>query len=206
MNNFLSKPFTHEQLMAILRPIAEQRGTLIEAAAAVEVEDEPHEVTDPEADTITLDSDVPADEAEIDLSDTVVLDMLEVPLFESDPSAHLPVLDDEQVAAIRGLGKPQVFERLCEMLFATAPEAIEKLGAALEQGDLEAIANAAHALKSPVNSLGGRRMAEQLERCETAAREQGDVKAARKATRGLKQTYSELEAALRAESMRSTGT
>ncbi|NJD31122.1 MAG: response regulator [Gammaproteobacteria bacterium] len=202
MNLFLAKPFTHQQLLAILRPIAEQRGTLVEAAPVEAVVEE----TDPEADTVTLSEDAPAAEAEVDLSDTVVLDMLEVPLFDSDPAAHLPVLDGEQVAAIRGLGKPQVFERLCDMLFASAPESLEKLGAALEQGDLQAIATAAHALKSPVSNLGGRRMADQLERCEAAARDQGDVKAARKAARGLKQSYAELDEALRAETLRSTGT
>ena len=140
------------------------------------------------------------------LSDTVVLDMLEVPVFDSDPFNEIPTLDPAQIAAIRGLGKPQVFERLCDMLFASAPESLEKLSAALEQGDLEAVGTAAHALKSPVSNLGGRRVADQLERCEAAARDQGDLKAARKAARGLKQSYAELEEALRAETLRSTGT
>ena len=77
----------------------------------------------------------------------------------------------------------QVFERLCQLLFTTAPESLQRLGAALEAGDLEAIARAAHSLKSPVNSLGGRRLAEQLERCELAAIETRDLKAARRAAR-----------------------
>jgi HPt (histidine-containing phosphotransfer) domain-containing protein len=132
--------------------------------------------------------------------------MLEVPLFDSDADDGPPVLDAEQVEAIRGLGKPQVFERLCDMLYASAPDALARLRAALEQGDLEAVAAAAHSLKSPVSNLGGRRLAEQLERCEAAARDQGDLKAARKAARGLKQTYAELEAALHDATMRSTGT
>jgi HPt (histidine-containing phosphotransfer) domain-containing protein len=140
------------------------------------------------------------------LSDTVVLDMLEVPVFDSDPANEIPTLDEAQIAAIRGLGKPQVFERLCELLYTTAPDTLGKLGAALEQGDLEAFGAAAHSLKSPVSNLGGRRLAAQLERCEAAAREQCDIKAARKAARGLKQTYSELEEALRAETRRATGT
>jgi hypothetical protein len=57
-----------------------------------------------------------------------------------------------------------------------------------------------------VNSLGGRRLAEQLERCEAAARETCDIKAARRAARGVKQTYADLEAALKVESARATGT
>jgi two-component system sensor histidine kinase/response regulator len=203
MNSFLAKPFTQEQLMAILRPIAAERGTLVEAPPPepdVEEETRPDDVPGPQR------AELPSEDPEPCLSDTVVLDMLEVPLFDSDPDDGPPVLDAEQVEAIRGLGKPQVFERLCDMLYASAPEALARLRAALEQGDLDAVATAAHSLKSPVSNLGGRRLAEQLERCEAAARDHGDLKAARRAARGLKQTYADLEAALRAATIRSTGT
>jgi HPt (histidine-containing phosphotransfer) domain-containing protein len=118
----------------------------------------------------------------------------------------VPLLDPEQVAAIRGLGRPKVFERLCELLFTTAPESLKRLEAALEAGDLQAIAAAAHALKSPVNSLGGRRLAAQLEQCELAALEARDASKARQAARSIKQTYANLEAALKVESNRATGT
>jgi HPt (histidine-containing phosphotransfer) domain-containing protein len=139
------------------------------------------------------------------LSDTVVLDMLEVPSFDPAATAS-PVLDADQIAAIRGLGKPKVLEHLCDLLFAGAPATLKELGAALETGDLEAVGKAAHSLKSPVSSLGGRRLAAQLERCEVAARDQGDIKAARKSARGIRQAYADLEEALRAETARSTGT
>jgi CheY-like chemotaxis protein len=209
MNHFLAKPFTNDQLLAILRPIAEERGTLVVAPTAPAHDDllaedgavmptEPSHAT-PEATSVATD-DEPI------LSDTIVLDMLEVPLFDSDPALDIPTLDETQIAAIRGLGKPQVFERLCELLFTTAPETLGKLSLTLEQGDLEAFGAAAHSLKSPVSNLGGRRLAMQLERCETAAREQCDLKAARKAARGLKQTYAELQEALSAEMRRATGT
>jgi signal transduction histidine kinase/DNA-binding response OmpR family regulator/HPt (histidine-containing phosphotransfer) domain-containing protein len=214
MDHFLAKPFTHAQLLAILQPIAEQRGTFVAAQSAPAVaptiepqaglepqlagqESEPAPVPQPVAPQADDDSPL--------LSDTVVLDMLEIPSF--DPAAtSAPVLDADQIAAIRGLGKPKVLEHLCDLLFTGAPATLKELGTALEAGDLDAVGKAAHSLKSPVSNLGGRRLAEQLERCEAAARDQGDIKAARKSARGIKQAYADLEEALRAETRRSTGT
>jgi CheY-like chemotaxis protein/HPt (histidine-containing phosphotransfer) domain-containing protein/two-component sensor histidine kinase len=206
MNQFLAKPFTQEQLVAVLRPIAEERGTFVERTSSGETAEEM--VEEPYAEAL-LAEPAPAEpqvDLENSLADTVVLDMLEVPLFDADSSNAAPVLDPDQVTAIRGLGKPQVFERLCQLLFSTAPDTLNRLGAALEQGDLEAVGNLAHSLKSPASNLGGRRLAEQLERCEAAARDQADLAAARKAARGLKQTYADLEEALRSEVVRDTGT
>jgi signal transduction histidine kinase/CheY-like chemotaxis protein len=204
MNEFLSKPFTQEQLIAILRPIAELSGTYLAPALPPEPVEE--EVLLEDASMSSPAPDVTATESEGDLSDTVVLDLLEVPLFDDEPSPSLPVLDAEQLAAIRGLGKPQVLERLCELLYASAPDTLARLAAALEAGDLEAAGAAAHSLKSPVSNLGGRRLAEQLERCEAGARDEGDLEATRSAARGLEQSYEEFAAALRAETRRSTGT
>ena len=224
MDHFLAKPFTHSQLLAILQPIAEQRGTFVaaqslppapatpavepevvmaQATAGRQPDQEPDQEPDrepaPRPAAPQADDDIPL------LSDTVVLDMLEVPSF--DPAAtSSPVLDADQIAAIRGLGKPKVLEHLCDLLFTGAPATLKELGTALEKGDLEAVGKAAHSLKSPVSNLGGRRLAAQLERCEVAARDQGDIKAARKSARGLKQNYADLEDALRDETRRSTGT
>jgi HPt (histidine-containing phosphotransfer) domain-containing protein len=110
------------------------------------------------------------------------------------------------VQSIRGLGKPMVFERLCEMLFASSKDAFARLDAALADANLEEAAAAAHALKSPVNNLGGRRLADLLERCETAALEGADIAVVRRAAAGLKAHYAALVAALEAETRRSTGT
>jgi signal transduction histidine kinase/DNA-binding response OmpR family regulator len=269
MNDFLPKPFTQDQIVATLRPIAAERGTLVlpspgaerarqarpsvppderpaarspgvvqasQPAATAQVArsaagpqqvqpaaapPRPAAVHSTDTDMMLLDFGPQSESVEeilgetvVDegtqqeslLSDTVVLDMLQVPLGEGDSLNSLPLLDPEQVAAIRGLGKPQVLEHLCQLLFDTAPESLQRLGAALDAGDLEAVATVAHALKSPVNSLGGRRLAEQLERCEAAARDACDIKAARRAARGVKQTYADLEAALKVESARATGT
>ncbi len=118
----------------------------------------------------------------------------------------VPVLDEDQVLAIRGLGRPQIFERLCDMLFASAPEALRRIGTALEAGKLEAAGAAAHSLKSAVSNLGGRRLAGQLDEFETAVLRQADLQTARRAASGLQQAYAQLETALRARTERSTGT
>jgi len=214
MDHFLAKPFTHNQLLAILQPIAEQRGTFVAAqsppavAPAAEPEADmapPLAARQPDPEPVPQPASPPADDDSPLLSDTVVLDMLEVPSFDPAATAS-PVLDADQVAAIRGLGKPKVLEHLCDLLFTGAPATLNELGTALEKGDLEAVGKAAHSLKSPVSNLGGRRLAAQLERCEVAARDQGDIKAARKSARGIKQNYADLEEALRAETLRGTGT
>ena len=112
---------------------------------------------------------------------------------------RLVVLDPEQVLAIRGLGKPQLFERLCETLFASASDALARIDVSLAENRLDDLAEAAHALKSPVANLGGRRLAEMLERCETLARSGGDGAALRRIATGLKPHYAALVAALQAE-------
>jgi HPt (histidine-containing phosphotransfer) domain-containing protein len=122
------------------------------------------------------------------------------------PISRLPVLDLEQVQSIRGLGKPQLFERMCEMLYTTSKDAFAHLDAAIADGNLEDVAAAAHALKSPVSNLGGRRLADLLERCEVAAREGADITAVRRSAAGLKAHYAALVAALQNETRRGTGT
>jgi two-component system, sensor histidine kinase and response regulator len=212
MDQFLGKPFTQDQLIALLRPIAVEHGTLVtpapvtSAAPAASREPLPPPVDARSATAASFATPEPTVEDDPLMSDTAVLHMLEVPSQDDDSLDAVPVLDLEQVANIRGLGKPQVFERLCTMLYASAPDALRSLGAALDSGDLEEVGAAAHALKSPVSNLGGRRLASLLERCECAAREQSDLESARTAARGLAQAYAELEAALRAETGRATGT
>ena len=88
----------------------------------------------------------------------------------------------------------------------TTPEALRRIGAALQAGDLDAAGAAAHSLKSAVSNLGGRRLAEQLDVFEISVREQADLQAARRAASGLEQTYAHLATALRATTERRTGT
>jgi len=189
MDSFLAKPFKSMQLFEALEPIARQCGTP-QAATREPAAPAPHEASPP----------VP------EMTETEVDSMLESPAANPAPISRLPVLDLEQVQAIRGLGKPMVFERLCEMLFAASPDSLARLDAALAAGNLEEVAATAHALKSPVNNLGGRRLADLLERCETAARDGADLTVVRRSATGLKAHYAALVAALETETRRGTGT
>jgi two-component system, sensor histidine kinase and response regulator len=201
MDSFLSKPFTQVQLEQILRPVAEARGTLLPPPPvatikpAIEPQDRPAPSGDP---AVTV--------AAPDLAATATITLLDTGLFEEVAAPGVPVLDEEQVNAIRGLGRPQIFERLCDMLFASAPEALRRIGSALEAGELEAAGATAHSLKSAVNNLGGRRLAEQLDVLENAVNELADLQAARRAASGLEQAYAQLETALRDQARRGTGT
>jgi signal transduction histidine kinase/CheY-like chemotaxis protein len=210
MNGFLAKPFNAEQLAGLLEPIAATR-----AAVPIDVP------TDPTADLPAVGSGAtaaatperaepargfraPEEERDCDplLSDAEVAAVFESPAGTQDTAVRLVVLDPEQVLAIRGLGKPQLFERLCEALFATASDAFSRIDEALAGNRLDDLAEAAHALKSPVANLGGRRLAEMLERCETLARSGGDVAAIRRIATGLKPHYAALVEALQAEMRR----
>jgi CheY-like chemotaxis protein len=230
MNAFLAKPFKGAQLLEVLQPIAEGRATANAAPVPNEATSaatsEPVNVATSEAtgDAASgLASQASRDEAAPSpvtdaalqvveppprpaLSDAEVEGLLEAPAANSTPVSRLPVLDPEQVQAIRGLGKPLVFERLCEMLFSSSKDAFARLDAALAEGNLEEVAAAAHAFKSPVSNLGGRRLADLLERCETAALEGADLAVVRRAATGLKPHYAALVAALESETRRSTGT
>jgi HPt (histidine-containing phosphotransfer) domain-containing protein len=201
MDSFLSKPFTQAQLQQILRPIAEARGTLLPPRPADTVKP----VIEPVASPATP-SDAAFTVAAPDLTATATITLLDTGLFEEVTAPGAPVLDEEQVNTIRGLGRPQIFERLCDMLFASAPEALRRIGSALEAGELAAAGAAAHSLKSAVSNLGGRRLAEQLDALENAVLEQADLQAARRAASGLERAYAQLETALRDQARRSTGT
>ena len=207
MNGFLAKPFKSEQLAELLEPIAATRtGAPIHELAEVTT-DVPVDGSVGSVVATSEPADPPAGllvpgEAEDDeplLSDAEVAAVFESPAASQDSAVGLMILDPEQVLAIRGLGKPQLFERLCEALFASASDAFSRIEEALAGNRLDDLAEAAHALKSPVASLGGRRLAELLERCETLARSGGDLVALRRVATGLKPHYAALVAALQAE-------
>ena len=203
MNSFLAKPFKSAELLEVLQRVADARGPVAAAAVAVP---SPAGVAPPRADLAPAPIEEPVAELAPELTDTQTNIVLETPAAGPAPISRLPVLDLEQVQAIRGLGKPMVFERLCEMLFASSKDAFARLDAALADDNLEEVAAAAHAFKSPVNNLGGRRLADLLERCETAARDGADLTVVRRSAMGLKAHYAALVAALQAETRRSTGT
>ena len=201
MDSFLAKPFTQAQLARMLRPIAEARGTLLPFNPAVQGEPVMRPETRQEVSNAAAATADPTD-----LTATATLDLLNTGLFEAIPTPVAQILDLEQVKAIRGLGRPLIFERLCDMLYASAPEALRRVRVALEAGELAAAGTAAHSMKSAVSNLGGRRLAELLDVLENTILEQADLEAARRAASGLDQAYTQLEQALRGEAERTTGT
>ncbi len=92
------------------------------------------------------------------------------------------------------------------MLRQSAPIALQTIERALAAGDLTTVAETAHALKSSCANLGGRQLAEQLDRCEMAARDTGDAAEVRRAAAGLQQKFAALVAALAQVTARTTGT
>jgi HPt (histidine-containing phosphotransfer) domain-containing protein len=204
MNSFLAKPFTQAQLAQALRPIAAARGTLLPDSPVAPVAPVAPAAGPADRPAAPGNAAVPVDVP--DLSATATLTLLDTGLFEELPASAVPVLDEEQVRAIRGLGRPQVFERLCDMLFASAPETLRRIRAALEAGELAAAGAAAHSLKSAVSNLGGRRLAGLLDLLEGSILEQADLQAARRTAAGLEHAYAQLEQALRSQAQRGTGT
>jgi CheY-like chemotaxis protein len=222
MDSFLAKPFKAAQLSDVLQPIADAGGSAASVTAARPASSVRKAVEPPATprapapapvapepavtETITL---IPhsalAEAAQPPLDGAATQALLESTGTQS-PVSRLPVLDLEQVQSIRDLGKPQLFERMCDMLYAMSKDAFGRLDAAIAEGNLEEVAAAAHALKSPVNNLGGRRLADLLERCEVAAREGADMAAVRRSAAGLKAHYAALVAALQGETRRGTGT
>ncbi len=208
MNQFLAKPFSAAQLLEVLRPLAESREAAFAATAPPAPVETSLAAAAPSPAPTAIEPQPPIEDEPSMLSDADVESLLDIqPASAAAPStvapaSRLPVLDRDQVQSIRGLGKPRVFERLCEMLFASAKDGFTRLDAALAAGDLEEIGIVAHTLRSPVANLGGRRLADLLERCEIAAVDSRDLVAARRASAGLKAHYVALVAALEAETRR----
>ena len=196
MNAFLAKPFRSAQLLEVLRPIADAR---IDSSSVPNPPGEPAVVP---SQPVVAEAPTPPTA----LTELEVDGLLDASSANVAPISRLPVLDLEQVQAIRDLGRPQVFERLCEMLFSSSKDAFARLDAALAAGNLGEVAAAAHAFRSPVSNLGGRRLADLLERCETAALEGAELATVRRTATGLKPHYAALVAALEAEARRGTGT
>jgi signal transduction histidine kinase/CheY-like chemotaxis protein len=202
MTSFLSKPFKAAQLLEVLEPISRAKGVVRAVPAATAPAPTPAPAVAPAVVPAASPASQPEHEEQL-LSDTAVHAVLEAAPASTSNTARLPVLDLDQVNSIRGLGKPMIFERLCEMLFASSKDAFSRLDQAIADGNLDEVAAAAHALKSPVNNLGGRRLADLLDRCETSAREGADIAVVRRSAAGLKAHYAALAAALESENRRS---
>ena len=119
---------------------------------------------------------------------------------------HLQMLNRAQCDAIHHASLEILRRTGVRVYHQEALDLLRQTDAAIADGNLEDVAAAAHALKSPVSNLGGRRLADLLERCEVAAREGADITAVRRSAAGLKAHYAALVAALQNETRRGTGT
>ena len=118
------------------------------------------------------------------------------------PEAHrVPEPDVLDLAVIDGLRElggeedPGLLSELIELFLSDAPQRLQELEAALEDGDLERLSRAAHTLKSSSANLGAvafRRLCEELER---SAR-QGDEATCRRRRQEWRGAYAALEQAL----------
>ncbi|HSN71324.1 MAG TPA: response regulator [Steroidobacteraceae bacterium] len=155
MDDILLKPFSGDQLDVFLKRAAERSAGRQTAPARPS--------TPPAADAPFAQTLVGGLVPEFDL--------FKAPEGSPGLEAHEPVLDPEQIAAIRALRKPQLLDQLCRLLRERAPDALRAIEASLAQGDLPKVRAMAHELRSPAGTLGGRRFAALLGRCEQAASE-----------------------------------
>ena len=101
---------------------------------------------------------------------------------ETDPAASAaPAVDLEAFRrSMREAGAEEAVEAILELFAQTAPERLAAVTSAIESGDAKAIANAAHAFKSPSSAIGALRLGGLLQEIELAGKA-GDIARARAA-------------------------
>jgi CheY-like chemotaxis protein len=96
-----------------------------------------------------------------------------------------PAIDLEAFRrSMREAGAEEAVDAILELFAQTAPERVAALNAAMESGDAKAIANAAHAFKSPSSAIGALRLGGLLQEIELAGKA-GDIARAREAFASL---------------------
>ncbi|MFN3685716.1 ATP-binding protein [Salinarimonas sp.] len=90
----------------------------------------------------------------------------------------IPLLDEDtlaQIADMAALSGSGLLARIVGLFLRHAPDSLARIEAAIGEAEPEAIASAAHALKSMSLNIGAARLAASLARIEAAAREGGTV-------------------------------
>lgn len=101
-----------------------------------------------------------------------------------------PCVDDAALAKLRDLGGPEFLVKLIDVFLKNVPERIGAARAGERAGDLEAVEQAAHALKSSAGNLGAARLRDLAARIEDLAEARG--------SEGLSALLDELETAFAA--------
>jgi CheY-like chemotaxis protein/HPt (histidine-containing phosphotransfer) domain-containing protein len=94
-----------------------------------------------------------------------------VPTSDHDDTREA-TLDTRAIAAIQALRSPDLVNRIITLYESRAPALISTGHAAVIGNDANALATAAHELKSSSANLGGERLARACKECEVAARKQ----------------------------------
>ena len=90
------------------------------------------------------------------------------------------------------------FRQLVQTYLDTAPDLVDQLRQAADDGDVEAMVLSAHSLKSGSANMGAMHLSAMARDTEMAARK-GDLEAARKAASGIPAAFVATCAALRSE-------
>jgi PAS domain S-box-containing protein len=103
----------------------------------------------------------------------------------TEAAAQAPAVDLEAFRrSMREAGAEEAVDAILELFAQTAPERVAAITAAMESGDAKAIANAAHAFKSPSSAIGALRLGGLLQEIELAGKA-GDIARARAAFASL---------------------
>ncbi|MDB4987548.1 MAG: hybrid sensor histidine kinase/response regulator, partial [Myxococcaceae bacterium] len=118
----------------------------------------------------------------------------------ASPGPSEDVLDRSALAELNvlGGGDPEFVRELVRMFSEQAPRYLEVARVALDVGDLQAVAKAAHTMKSSSGYLGARRVAELCKQLEQLAKA-GDGAAVSRAIEALTAEYDAVRHALTAE-------
>ena len=115
------------------------------------------------------------------------------------------VLNGRAIEVIEGLRSPGLVERMIALYEARAPELVQSGNAAVADNDADALATAAHELKSSSANLGGERLARACKDCERAARN-GDQTGLHALWAEVCAEFERFRGALRTVRPRATGT
>jgi two-component system sensor histidine kinase/response regulator len=99
-------------------------------------------------------------------------------LLHSDSVGGGAILDPETLAALQELGgedDPGLLEELVELFVDDASRRVESILVALDRGDVETVARAAHALKSAAANLGAFTFSHACRDLEARARQGSEI-------------------------------
>jgi signal transduction histidine kinase/DNA-binding response OmpR family regulator len=169
MDDYLSKPFTQEQLSMVLARWLSQRP----ATGG-------KETTESEAAGVNGADEQPADSAAQPAAPTVL-----------PPPTHPPVLNAKALDNIRALqrpDKPNLLSVIIQQYFSSAPQLLESLRYGVQHGDAATVRQTAHSLKSSSAMLGAVALAAHAQELERMGRAQ-DLHGAEQVLKDLEADY-----------------